>query len=137
MSYTPIESKKHKNWFIIPGFSRYLAHPEGRIMNTLTNRISSGGKSDRYLRVSAYKDDASSPTLMYLHELICLAFQGPRPAGMVVLHLNDDKSNNTRENLAYGTQAENMRQVYSNRIRPSKKYSTESIPSFLLWALEI
>lgn len=137
MSYRPIASDKHKGWYKIPGFERYLAHPTGKVMNVLTKRISSGGQAGRYLRVSAYRDGDSAPTLMYLHELICMAFHGPRPPNMVVLHLNDDKTNNTRENLAWGTQAENMRQVYINQKRPSKRYSTESIPACFIWALEI
>lgn len=40
--------------------------------------------------------------------LVAEAFIGPRPPGQVVRHLNGDPADNRVENLAYGTQSENM-----------------------------
>lgn len=39
--------------------------------------------------------------------LVAEAFHGPRPAGLMVRHLNDIKTDNRPENLAWGTMAEN------------------------------
>jgi hypothetical protein len=46
-----------------------------------------------------------------LHRLILTAFIGPRPEGYQARHLNGDKLDNRLENLAWGTPAENQRDV--------------------------
>lgn len=43
-----------------------------------------------------------------VHALVMAAFVGPRPDGMDIRHLDGDKGNNDRTNLAYGTRVENM-----------------------------
>lgn len=43
-----------------------------------------------------------------VHTLVLEAFVGPRPEGMLARHLNGDQTDNRRENLQWGTPAENM-----------------------------
>jgi hypothetical protein len=44
-----------------------------------------------------------------LHRLVCEAFHGPSPFHKaVVMHLNENSDDNRPENLAWGTQKENM-----------------------------
>jgi HNH endonuclease len=44
-----------------------------------------------------------------VHRLICEAFHGPPTFdGAIVLHLNEDSSDNRPENLRWGTQKENL-----------------------------
>lgn len=43
-----------------------------------------------------------------VHELVALAFHGPKPPGMEVLHANGDRTDNRPENLSWGTHAANM-----------------------------
>lgn len=43
-----------------------------------------------------------------VHVLVLTAFIGPRPAGMVSRHLNDIPTDNRLENLAWGTQKDNL-----------------------------
>ena len=46
---------------------------------------------------------------MKVHRLVCEAFHGPAPfAGAVVIHLDEDATNNRPENLRWGTQKENL-----------------------------
>lgn len=46
---------------------------------------------------------------MKVHRLVCEAFHGPPPFdGAVVIHLDEDATNNRIENLRWGTQKENM-----------------------------
>lgn len=46
---------------------------------------------------------------MKVHRLVCEAFHGPSPLGMdVVIHLDEDATNNRPENLKWGTQKENL-----------------------------
>lgn len=42
------------------------------------------------------------------HRLVCEAFNGQPPEGAVCMHLNEDASDNRPENLAWGTQKENL-----------------------------
>lgn len=42
-----------------------------------------------------------------VHHLVAEAFLGPRPAGMLVLHKDDDRSRNGVNNLYYGTSKQN------------------------------
>lgn len=44
---------------------------------------------------------------VYLHHLCCEAFHGKRPPGMLALHRDDEKANNTPGNLRWGTQRDN------------------------------
>lgn len=44
-----------------------------------------------------------------VHRLVCEAFHGAAPEdGMVVIHLDEDATNNRPENLKWGTQKENL-----------------------------
>lgn len=44
-----------------------------------------------------------------IHRLVCEAFHGPAPfEGAVVLHLDEDATNNRPDNLRWGTMRENM-----------------------------
>lgn len=42
-----------------------------------------------------------------IHQLVCEAFNGPRPAGTIMRHLDGDPLNNTPENLTWGSPSEN------------------------------
>lgn len=42
-----------------------------------------------------------------VHQLVLLAFVGPRPTGAVARHADGDKKNNRPDNLCWGTQKEN------------------------------
>jgi hypothetical protein len=50
-----------------------------------------------------------SGKVRYVHEVVCEAFHGPRPEGMEVLHLDDDKTNYDPSNLRWGTSSENRK----------------------------
>lgn len=43
----------------------------------------------------------------HVHYLVILAFEGERPDGMDIRHLNGDPTDNRLSNLAYGTRSEN------------------------------
>jgi len=63
---------------------------------TLKQSSDAGG----YLRVGLWRDDVRETP--YVHRLVCAAFIGPCPVGMVVRHLNGDRADNRLSNLAYG-----------------------------------
>lgn len=47
-----------------------------------------------------------------VHRVVALAFIGEAPEGMEVLHINGNPTDNRPENLRYGTQSENILDVY-------------------------
>lgn len=102
-------------WKPIPGYSQYDASSEGHIRNNKTNYSTKGGNAGRYLKVSVFKDHVPLPHLEYVHILVCKAFHGlPISASMVVMHLDDDRFNNTPTNLRWGTVSENTQSAYDN-----------------------
>lgn len=62
--------------------------------------------TDGYLTVKLTRDGIS--TTYYVHDLLLQAFVGPKPEGLEVRHLDDDKGNCRLTNLAYGSHAQNM-----------------------------
>lgn len=102
---------------LIPNASGYLAGSDGVIYSAVN------GRGDRYKylaprRLSVWHDPrgyehvalrcTGSKKRYTVHALVAEAFHGPRPAGMALRHLNGDPGDNRPENLAYGTQAENL-----------------------------
>lgn len=88
-------------------YSEYEASSLGRIRNKKTGKIQkpSVGR-DGYLLVGLrFLDQKHSKKV---HQLVCLAFNGVKPAGaQCVRHLDGDKMNNRPENLRWGTNKEN------------------------------
>jgi hypothetical protein len=65
--------------------------------------------SNGYRRVTLSSDSGRKG--FCVHQLVMLAFVGPRPEGMEVRHLDGDKLNNALPNLRYDTHLENMRDL--------------------------
>lgn len=61
--------------------------------------------SGGYLMLHLYRDGERTPVT--LHRAVMEAFVGPRPAGMEILHADDNKTNCQLSNLSYGTKAKN------------------------------
>ena len=54
-----------------------------------------------------------------LHRLIARTFLGPRPDGLEIRHLNDNKLDCRLVNLVYGTRSENKKDSVRNGIHPN------------------
>lgn len=67
------------------------------------------GRAPNYTRVTLSSEGGR--WLVAIHQLVALAFIGPRPADQEVRHLNGDFTDNRLSNLAYGTHAENMQDI--------------------------
>ncbi|MBJ9964454.1 NUMOD4 domain-containing protein [Burkholderia seminalis] len=90
----------------IPGWPGYLASENGEIFSTKSGRSMKPTKNQKgYMRVTL-SHDGHTKTLS-VHSLILLTFEGPRPDGLVVRHLDGDTSNNAYRNLKYGSDQEN------------------------------
>jgi HNH endonuclease/NUMOD4 motif len=103
-----------ERWKPIPGYEdTYSISDLGRVLRH--ERLSRDGKRrlpEKIMTCSnsrGYRVVALNRKLTGVHRLVCLAFNGPAPEGMnTVRHLNDVPADNRPENLAWGTQADNM-----------------------------
>lgn len=66
-----------------------------------------------YLRVGMKNSLTGKQNTRRIHQLVLEAFVGPCPAGHLVMHLDDDPTNNTLSNLRYGTPQENLDDMVS------------------------
>lgn len=68
-----------------------------------------------YYKVSLYNSYGKKQ--IKLHSLVMDAFVGKREKGMVINHIDEDKSNNAKSNLEYVTQKENINHGTGNERR--------------------
>lgn len=102
-----------EQWRPVPGYP-FDVSTEGRVREQATRRIrNSKPNTLGYVMVSNGRGHKP-----YLHALVALAFLGPRPSGMQVRHLDDDKSNNRPSNLAYGSCSDNRNDSVRNGTHP-------------------
>lgn len=112
----------------IPGWPGYFVDEEGRVFSSFRrvhlegllwgsaiggplrelkpyDRRSARGKATPYVSVSLTRD--LRHVSRYVHELVALAFLGPRPEGAQILHGPAGSRVNRADNLRYGTPEEN------------------------------
>jgi hypothetical protein len=113
-------SEREEQWRAIPGFEgTYEVSDGGRvrsidrvIVNTIGRRHALKGKilkpfnNRGWFTVGLYRPEGART--LRVHQAVLMAFVGPRPDGYVTRHLDGDKSNNSLENLVWGTQLENI-----------------------------
>lgn len=114
-------------WKDIPGYEgKYQVSNMGRV-KSLSRKIHSSNQNDTFSWISkdrilkAGKHDKGNhlSVVLYkpkrtimIHQLVMLAFIGPCPKGMFVLHTNGDATDNSLSNLRYDSQTENIHDVY-------------------------
>lgn len=79
----------------------------------LTAKLNVDGYPEYHLRRRANR------WFVKAHVLVMLAFEGPRPPGAIIRHLNDVKTDNRVQNLTYGTPGENTADCVSSGRHPS------------------
>jgi hypothetical protein len=102
----------------------------GRV-RTLERVVPNGAKGNRTVRdrvLKPYKHTGGyvalkfqvnhKPHHRYVHRLVCETWHGPGPEGHEVLHRDGDKTNNTPENLRWGTRYENIADNGLHGIKP-------------------
>lgn len=109
-----------ETWATYPSNPYYEVSDQGRVrsVDRVTTRsdgstrrlrgkiISPSGAVNQYRRVILSADQGEKYTAL-VHRMVAEAFLGPCPAGQMVLHWDDDRTNNRLLNLRYGNRAEN------------------------------
>lgn len=122
-------------WKPIPEWEGvYEASNEGRIrsLDKTITAVSRWGTPQVYFRAGkvlkpkADKDGYLGCHLVHagrnkhykVHQLVCMAFHGPAPAGHVVAHGDGTRTNNASENLRWATTQENHRDRWKHGTEP-------------------
>lgn len=98
-------------WETVPRAANYEVSDDGRVRSkprqgTKGGELKASADVKEYPTVQLY--DGGDSFKAPVHALVLEAFVGPRPEGMVCRHLDGDPTNNTVENLAWGTHSENQ-----------------------------
>lgn len=107
-----------EEWRAVPSMPTHMASSHGRIMVIPYEAVMPNGGARTYgghAYYGVWANDERRFITTYrrrtykVHRMVCEAFNGPPPSGKgVCMHLDEDSKNNAPENLAWGTQRENL-----------------------------
>lgn len=100
------------NWKRYPEFSNYWVNKDGRIINEKTRKILIPSERNGYLRINFFYNKNNYKRS--LHKVLYETFNGPIPEGMLVDHIDGNRSNNALSNLHLVTQSDNMKSAMTN-----------------------
>ena len=110
------------SWVKSPSHPLLMVSSCGQVRYTPTGRQHGGtdGGTAGYKQFRYKRDGVEHRP--YLHRLVCEAFHGPAPSpDAMALHKGDVRSDNSAENLRWGTNSENIREALSiKKRRPPK-----------------
>lgn len=89
-----------------PSYPDVTVHSDGTLTGKRGTVLRQQVDKQGYLGICR-RDGSGQPQRVQTHFLVCEAFHGGRPAGMVARHLNGVNSDNAASNLKWGTSLEN------------------------------
>lgn len=101
------------NFVAIDGFPNYKINPDGVVKNVKTGRVLNPRISNGYAIVDLYNNGFRKTTT--IHKLVANAFLHKTDDAKVVDHMNNDRTDNTIENLRYASYNSNNRNKLSSR----------------------
>lgn len=122
-----------EEWRDIPGWEdHYQVSNHGRARSLPRNAFRTDGKPCRikgrtlaqnegkwgHLRVTLHRGGRGPSRISktaWVHQLVCEAFNGPKPTGMWSLHADGNPKNNHAENLYWGTPKDNAQDSVRHR----------------------
>lgn len=94
-------------WEQAEGFSKYLISTDGQVYSLKSDRLLPQGITHGgYKQVDVFNDDGIKKH-MRVHRLVYMAHVGVIPQGMQINHKDEDKTNNSIDNLELMTNKEN------------------------------
>jgi len=115
---------KPEKWLPIPGYEgRYSVSDQGDVMSMNYNRLDllkimqpHKGRFG-YLSIVLFKGNRETRRRFQVHQLVMLAFVGPRPEGLQINHKNGIKTDNRLANLEYCTATQNLQHALDTGLR--------------------
>ena len=93
----------------------YYVSTCGRVWSSKTKKFMKAKRLDNHGHVGiAMHNPGEKPMYKYLHRLVADAFLDNSNSYPIVRHMNDDPEDNDIDNLAWGTQKDNMRDCIEN-----------------------
>lgn len=103
-----------ERWWYIDGIPGYMISDYGRVWAAKTGQFIKAKPMDNHGHMGVSLCVDGHRHYEYIHRLMAKAFI-PNPNNYnIVRHLNDDPSDNCLDNLAWGTQGDNMRDCINN-----------------------
>lgn len=100
----------------VRSLDRYVTAIDGRV-SFWRGRILRGSSGAKRYRLIILHCGGGEYDARYVHDMVALAFIGPKPEGLLTRHKNDDPIDNAATNLCYGTQLDNMDDADKNGLR--------------------
>lgn len=102
-----------EEWRTVAEFTAYEVSNLGRLRSCrgAFARLMKPSLDGRGYYVVGLFVDAAKKKTRTVHSVVAAAFHGPRPVGLVIDHVDADKTNNRDTNLEYVTQEENARRA--------------------------
>jgi hypothetical protein len=128
MSKAVVRMTLEEEWRRIAWAPQWFVSSYGRVLG-VRGRVLKGRprKNGGYLAVQIAGVDC------YVHDLVAEAFIGPKPFGLQTRHLDTDATNNSVQNLAYGTPKDNA----ADGIRTGKQHRGERTGGSLMTADQV
>lgn len=96
----------YEEWRIVDIAPNYLISDQGRVQNRTSGKIIKQRLSKGYPTVNL--NDNGRMFQQGVHQLVAAAFVEGKQPGLVVNHIDGDKTNSSPENLEWITQSENV-----------------------------
>lgn len=110
-----------ERWLEVEGYEGYYeVSDKGRIKSVRYSKILTGGHG-RYKFASLGR--RGKQKTFSIHSIVMKTFIGECPKGMEINHINGDKWDNSVDNLAYVTRADNIRHSYKTGLNKKKDHS--------------
>jgi hypothetical protein len=97
---------------LIKNYPNYLVSHTGKVWSKNRRKFLKLHTTGMYPSVVLCKDGNTKE--FRIHRLVLEAFIGSRPVGMGCRHLDGDRTNNKLSNLKWGTQKENMADMFQH-----------------------
>jgi hypothetical protein len=97
-----------ERWASVPGYEMLYAVSDSGRIKSVRNGVVMANVLDRDGYHTIKLSKAGKGIRHKVHRLVCQVFNGEPPAGLDCAHLDGDKANNTPQNLAWVTRAENL-----------------------------
>lgn len=114
-------------WKAIPNYEGYEVSTDGQVRSWLPRNGKGSYKDTKkpvlltvskfvdsgYMRVSLRCPTKGKHVTRRVHQLVLETFVGTRPENHIVMHINDDTTDNCLSNLKYGTHQQNLDDMVS------------------------